>query len=302
MNEPIVRAQAGRPPAGIIRRALGLLEAFVTYPYAPNPNDARRFGYDPNQYVTIDAQALADYEIPAEFALIRIGGSASVRDTKFKHYWATAKAAKTPRSIYTYTWPGWTVSQHIENFMASVELWTPGDLGEGPIWVDVETHAGKSRRHVSLHAYDYIRSLESETGKVVGAYSAKWFIDGYMEPQDWMKEILWWLATYATGREHPGPPAIPNPIPVSNVVIHQTGSKCNSALFGGSGTFDTDRWTGSESQFRQLFNIEEPDPPDPDLEIRLAHLELQVKDNQREIERLSEWKANTDDWGNSYGE
>ena len=85
MIEPIVRAGAGRPPRGVIASALfGAIEAFAVAPYKPNPNDARKFGVDLSQYNTVNLQALADYVIPAEFALIRIGGSASVRDTKFK--------------------------------------------------------------------------------------------------------------------------------------------------------------------------------------------------------------------------
>ncbi len=301
MIEPIVRAQAGRPPPGLARRALDAVVAFAL-PYKPNPNDARKFGVDLSHYNTVNLQALADHSIPCEYALIRIGGSATVTDGKFKMYWDAAKAAGIPRSIYTYNWPGWTVDQHISNFMNSVNRWTPGDLGEGPIWADIETHpAGLTRKQISARAIAYMQALESETGKVVGWYTGAWFVNGHMQAQDWMQDYYAWLATYATGREHPGPVVIPDPIPEEMVIIQQTGSQCDASEFGGSGTFDTDRWDGSEAQFRQLFDVQES-PPDPDVEIRLAHLELQVRDNQREIERLSEWKANTDDWGNSYGE
>lgn len=302
MNEPRrIHAQAGRPPPGLARRALDAIVAFAI-PYKPNPNDARKFGYDPNQYVTIDPQALADYKIPAEFACIRIGGSKTVKDTKFKFYWDRAKAAKTPRSIYTYNWPGWTVDDHIRNFMESVELWTPGDLGEGPIWADIETHpAGKTIKQISDHAIQYIEALESETGKVVGWYTGAWFVNGHMQVQDWMRDYIAWLATYATGREHPGPPVIPFPIPEDMVMIHQTGSKADASEVGGSGTYDTDRWVGTEAQFQQLFGGIVKPPPDPDLEIRLAHLELRVEKTELEIKQLSKRQDQTDEWGNSYG-
>ena len=78
MAEPIVRAQAGRPPPSIARRALDAIVAFAA-PYKPNPNDARKFGVDLSQFNTVDLQALADYEVPCEYAMIRIGGSASVQ-------------------------------------------------------------------------------------------------------------------------------------------------------------------------------------------------------------------------------
>ena len=304
MIEPIVRAGAGRPPPGIGARIFDAITAFAVAPYAPNPNDPRKFIVDLSQYNTVDLQALADYVIPCEAAFIRIGGSASVRDTKFKQYWDAAKQAGIPRSIYTYTWPGWTVSQHISNFMASVEQWTPGDLGEGPIWVDVETHAGKTKKQVSDHAFAYMRELGKETGKAIGWYTGAWFVNGYMQQQDWMTEYWAWLATYAMGREHLGPVIIPEPIPVHIVVVQQTGSKGDATLVGGTGTYDTDRWLRNDVLFNDLFGVkppEPPEPPDPNLEIRLAHLELQVQDNQREIKQLSERQDQTDEWGNSYG-
>ncbi len=288
MREPIVRAGAGRPPPGLARRALDAIIAFAA-PYKPNPNDTRKFGVDLSMYNTVDLQALADYEIPCEYAMIRIGGSASVQDIKFKQYWEAAKAAGIPRSIYTYNWPGWTVDQHIANFMDSVNKWTPGDLGEGPIWADIETHPpGLSKRQISDHAIQYIEALESETGKVVGWYTGAWFVNGHMQPQDWMTEYLAWLATYASGREHPGPPVIPDPIPAELVVIQQTGSKCNSALFGGSGTFDTDRWTGSKQQFSELFG-EVVIPPNGDLEEQVAKNTAKNIDQDNRIEALEKW-------------
>ncbi len=301
MREPIVRAGAGRPPRGIGARALNAILAFAA-PYNPNPNDARKFGVDLSQYNTVNLQALADYEVPCEYAMIRIGGSFTVQDTKFKEYWDAAKAAGIPRSIYTYNWPGWTVDQHIRNFMESVERWTPGDLGEGPIWADIETHpAGKTRKQISDHAIQYIEALERETDKVVGWYTGAWFVNGHMQVQDWMIEKWAWLATYATGREHPGPVVIPEPIPKWKTVIQQTGSQADAAEVGGSGTYDTDRWEGAESQFEELFSVEPPEPPDPDLEIRLAHLELRVEKTELEIKRLSERQDKTDEWGESYG-
>lgn len=291
MNEPKrIHAQAGRPPQSRLVRTLhAAWSALATTGYTPNPNDARKFGYDPNQYVTVDPQLLADYIIPCLFGLIRIGGSKTVQDTKFKMYWDASKAAGFPRSIYTYNWPGWTVEDHVANFMDTVNKWTPGDLGEGPIWVDVETHpAGMSRKQISDHAIAYIQALESETGKIVGWYTGAWFVNGYMEKQDWMAEYWAWLATYATGREHSGPPVIPAQIPANKVIIHQTGSQCNSSLFGGSGTFDTDRWMGSDELFTELFG-EVAIPPNGDLKEQVAkNTAMNIKQNER-LDDLEDW-------------
>ncbi|KKM02126.1 hypothetical protein LCGC14_1787540 [marine sediment metagenome] len=288
MIEPRIHAQAGRPQS-IRARALGFLGTLATGPYSPNTFDFRKFGVDLSQYNTVNLQQLADYPIPCEYALIRIGGSASVRDSKFKHYWDAAKAAGMPRSIYTYNWPGWSIDAHIANFMASIALWTPSDLGEGPIWADIETHPqGKTRKQISDHAHAYIQALERETGKVVGWYTGAWFVNGHMQPQDWMTEYWAWLATYATGKEHPGPPVIPDPIPAPKVVIQQTGSQCNSALFGGSGTFDTDRWTGSNELFAELFN-EVVRPPNGDLKKQVDDNTVKNIEQDKRIKALEEW-------------
>jgi GH25 family lysozyme M1 (1,4-beta-N-acetylmuramidase) len=272
--EPVVRANVGQIPSrNLVSGLFANVRALAAGAYAPNPNDHRKFGIDLSQYNTVNLQALADYEIPAEYAMIRIGGSATVQDTKFKQYWDAAKAAKIPRSIYIYNWPGWSVEQHIANFISMVNKWCPGDLGEGPIWADVETHPpGLTRRQITNHAHQFMQALESETGKVIGIYSAKWFLDGYMEYQDWMDEPWWWMAQYLNSGEHPGPPLIPSYIQRGKVAIHQTGSKCDSTLFGGTGTFDTDRFELSDAVFQLLFNqVEEPEPNN--IAILKAHLD-----------------------------
>jgi hypothetical protein len=238
----------------------------IATPYAPTVGDPRLFLIDVSEFNNVNMAAYSAYvPVSARAAIIRIGGSYTVRDKKFVHYWTTAKAAGIPRSIYTYTWPGWTVGQHINNFMDSVNEWTPGDLGEGPIWVDVETHADKSRRHVSDHAIGYIEALESETGKEIGWYSAQWFVNGFMQIQDWMADKLAWWAQwlYNQPTEDPGPVIFPAIIPHDKRVIHQTGSNGDARLFGGTGRFDSDRWIGSIDAFYRLFNqtTQPPQPP-----------------------------------------
>ncbi len=286
MREPIVHAKAGREPRPAILSMLEDIRIRIASPYAPTPTsiDNRLFVLDLSQYEDVAMEAIKAFLDPRVQALIiRIGGSASVRDTKFELFWNLAREFKIPRSIYTYNWPGWMVDQHIRNFMESVELWTPGDLGEGPIWVDVECHADKSRVDVSNHSIDYITGLERETGKIIGWYSAEWFLNGYMQEQAWMREKLaWWAAwLYNQPREHPGPvshPAISN----ENMVMHQTGSNCDARLFDGSSRVDTDRWQAPVEKFYELYGAEPPTPPQP------GDLEEQMQQNTADIASLYE--------------
>ncbi len=298
MREPIVHAKAGRTPRSTILSLLEDVRIRIASPYAPTPTsiDSRLFVLDLSQYEDVAMAAIKAFLDPRVQALIiRIGGSASVRDKKFELFWNLAREFKIPRSIYTYNWPGWTVDQHIRNFMESVELWTPGDLGEGPIWLDAECHAGKSKKEVSNHTNGYRQELVRETGKIVGVYTGEWFINQFMEVQDWFEEILAWLAAWLVNqpREHPGPVGHPA-IPYANVMLHQTGSNCDARLFNGSSRVDTDRWQAPVEKFYELYGAEPPTPPQP------GGLEEQVLKNTADIASLYERVNILNEWIRSY--
>lgn len=300
MKERNVHAQAGIEPRPLVIRWFDDVKAMLAAPYAPSTTDPRWFMLDLSQYETVDMAAIKAFVNPqVKAVVIRIGGSASVRDTKFQLYWNLARSLGMKRSIYTYNWPGWTVEAHVRNFMESVELWTPGDLGEGPIWVDVECDADKTREEVSAHAIGYITGLEQETGKVVGYYSADWFVTGYMQQQYWMSEKWAWWAQWLSNQptEHPGPVSHVPIIPNDKIIIHQTGSNGDAKLFGGSGRVDTDRWTSTEERFKELFGDgDEPEPPPS------GDLEEQVARNTESIERLEERVNIIDEFLRSYDE
>lgn len=299
MKEYEARAGAGLEKRYGIRGLIQDIRAALATPYAPTPSaiDGRIFILDLCQYNDVDLRIVNAFLDPkVKAVIIRIGGSASVRDTKFKFFWDLARALEMKRSIYTYNWPGWSVDLHIQNFMECVELWTPGDLGEGPIWVDVECDAGASRSAVSNHSINYISALTNETDKIVGWYSADWFVNGYMEQQDWMKSKYAWWAQWLSNQpsEHPGPVSHVSIIPDSFVVTHQTGSNCDASLFNGIGRVDTDRWTSTEEKFYELYGGE-PAPPEPP-----GDLEEKVMKNTEDIERLVERVNIIDDFLRSY--
>lgn len=300
MKEYIAHAQAGLEPRPHILGIFDVIKAAIASPYAPTTTDPRLFLLDLSQYNIVDMAAIAAFANPeVKAVIIRIGGSASVRDTKFQLFWNLARELKMRRSIYTYNWPGWSVDAHIRNFMETVEDWTPGDLGEGPVWLDVECHADKTRKQISDNTIGVMNGLVRETGKVVGWYSADWFLNGYMELQDWMKDKWAWWAQWLLNQptEHPGP-VLHNPfIPGDKVIIHQTGSNGDAKLFGGTGRVDTDRWTGTEELFYKLFGGEPPAPPPPS-----GDLEAQVQKNTEGIEELWERVNIIDEYLRSYDE
>ena len=299
MKEFQAHANAGYEPRPLVIRWFDDIRAMLAEPYAPTTTDPRLFMLDLSQYNTVNMATIAAFANPeVKAVIIRIGGSASVRDTKFELYWNLAKELDMRRSIYTYNWPGWSVDAHVRNFMETVELWTPGDLGEGPIWLDVECHADKTRAEISNNTIGIMTELALETGKIIGRYSADWFLNGYMELQDWMKEKYAWWAQWLSNQptEHPGP-VYHNPfIPNEKVIIHQTGSNCDAQLFGGIGRGDTDRWESTEDKFYELYGGEPPAPPPP------GDLEEQVKRNTNDIEELYERLNIIDEWVRSYNE
>lgn len=292
-NEPTtIRAQAGKYEyltQPFWKKAVWNVAAQVVAPYLPNPNDGRRFWIDVSQFNLLDLILMVVYQpVPLEGVIIRQGGSASVKDTKFEFWWNVAKQIpELLQQIYTYNWIGWSVDLHIQNFMESMELYSGGFLGDGEhLWVDAECDSGKTPREVSNHTYQYGSRLVSETGRKWGCYSAPWFTDIKMEPQDWFDIIMWWIArwNYPTqSQEHPGPVIMPmgvnGRVSEKKCMLQQTGSNGDEKPFGGSGRYDTDRWYGDDAMWKAEFGeITPPDPTSPEERFRIIEEELARQD------------------------
>lgn len=285
MNEPLmVRAQAGKPPQSVVAR---LINALAIQSYVPDPNDPRKLAFDLSQYEPDLNLALVESYIPdVALCIFRICGSYTVKDTMFPTFWPWAKRVGLTREMFLYNWPGWTVDQHIGNLMDSIEKYADGYLGKHFIWLDAECHAGKTRREVTDHTFDLLDAVESETGMPVGIYTGPWFLSGYMEKRERMKEIKWWLAQWYSDQasEHPGPPQLVYDIPRENVLWHQTGSRCRAQSFGGTSYLDTDRWELTEAEFEIYYGDDTiPPPPNPDYEARFAAVETRVN-------KLEDWQ------------
>ena len=301
MREPRrVAAGAGFDPGRYgVSRLLDSIGILLASPYLPTVSDDRYLILDISQFNNIDLATVKAFANPQVKAMnIRIGGSASVVDSKFEFFWGLAKALKLPRSMYVYNWPGWSVDLHIANLMRMIEDLCDGDLGEGPIAVDAECHADKTKRQVSDHTIDFVQRIIIETAKLVDVYSGLWFIKGFMEQQDWMKEILFWLAEwlYNQPKEHPGPVSLEGTIiPRENVIIHQTGSNCNATIFGGTGRVDTNRWEASPERFAEIYGATQEQEPEPE-----PGLAEQVHNNTRQLELHTERLNIIDEYLRSY--
>jgi hypothetical protein len=304
MREPRrVAAGAGYDPGRYgVSRLLDSISILLASSYLPTVSDDRFLILDISQFNNIDLAMVKAFADPQVKAMnIRIGGSASVVDTKFEFFWGLAKALDLLRSMYVYNWPGWSVDLHIANLMRMIEDLAGGDLGTGPIWVDAECHAGKTKAQVSNHTINFIEAIERELAKLVGWYTGPWFIKGWMQQQDWMKEKLAWLAEwlYNQPKEHPGPIYLDGLIiPRSKAVEHQTGSNCKASIFGGTGRVDTNRWEASPERFAEIYGAElEPEPePEPDP----PGLAEQVHNNTKQLELHTERLNIIDEFLRSY--
>jgi GH25 family lysozyme M1 (1,4-beta-N-acetylmuramidase) len=287
-------AQADRP-MGFKHQVQSLLS--TNPPFPPSSTDPRILGADISQNNGLmDFGAYTSYGPPHfEFIIIRSGQSSSSSwdDTEFLRNWQQAKSIGLPRSVYHVLFPALEVEPQVRHFLDLMDK--AGDLGEGPIWLDVELQQSQSKKRISDTALEWLELVRKETNHRAGIYSGKWFTDEYMEPQDWWAEVDWWLATYIwpnQTREHPGPPGLPVGVPLNACKIHQTTSFGDGKLVGaGSQRIDLDRWMGTREEFAQYFGVDQPAPPPPpsDLEARVAANEKSIAELGDSLRKLVEW-------------
>jgi len=230
---------------------------------------------------------------PIEFVIIRTGQSSSSNwdDRQFLRNWQQSKSFGLPRSVYHVLFPSQEVKPQAQHFIHLMQ--NAGDFGEGPFWLDVELHQNQSKRRISEAAFEWLQFVTKETDHPAGIYSGQWFTDQYMEPQDWWSETDWWLANYIwpnQEKEHPGPPGLPEGVPLSSCKIHQTTSFGNGRLLGAeSERIDLNRWMGTRAEFMEYFGIDGPPPPPPDLESRVAANEEAITRLEETLQKLEEW-------------
>jgi lysozyme len=287
-------AASAERPAGFVDRLRNLVAA-IEQPFPPSTNDPRILGADVSHFNGLmDFDNFAGYDSPKfEFIIIRSGQSSNSNwdDSQFLRNWQVAKSVGLPRMVYHALFPAQQVEPQVAHFMSLMDK--AGDFGEGPIWLDVELHQNQSKRRVSDATQEWLQGVTQRSGHRAGVYTGKWFTDQFMQFQDWWPETDWWLATYFWPNqqaEHPGPPGLPQGVPLKACKFHQTTSFGDGKLVGAqSARIDLNRWVGSREAFNAYLGIDPPPPPQDDLEARVAANARAIVELRDTVEKLVEW-------------
>ena len=261
--------------------------ATVPSPFAPSPIDPRYLMLDLSSHQgPIDWDILAAFNEPEVRAVdIRSGGGVDALDTRFVFNWEHAKRVEKPRSAYWYMRGDMGGIVQAEGFLRSFDR-VNGDLGEGPLKLDLERIDGATPHELSTYAWEFIDFIQRRTDKEVWPYSAVWFTDTYMEFQAWFRYVKWWLAHWypkEVGKEHPGPPARPAGVSEDQVMEHQTTNFLKGLLFGAtSSAIDGNRWQGDPILFDKAYGLEEESGNGE------SDLEEQVQQNTEVIHLLAD--------------
>lgn len=293
----------GRPRTyrGVLASALGApfyaLAGLPYSPYPPDPNDPAEFGIDVSLYNgDIDFEAVAAFDNPKiKYVMVRQSISWGYEDPLFVQNWEGFKQyTDIPRMFYHVIYSSQDVFRQLDN-IERIANKVQGDLGEGPAQEDWELSNGQPKNAVSNRMGQMLEEGPKRFNHRFGGYSAKWFMDGYAEPQPWWATTDWWLAHYlhpSQQREHPGPPARPAIIPKKAVKFRQSSSYVDGRILGVPGNIRVDAnrfelW--DEMPVEQHLGTESPDPPpDPadEISIGLATIKADAAEIQAEAERL----------------
>ena len=238
-------------------------------PFPPSTTDTRPFGVDISRYnkvVDFDMMAAYDY-VPVEYIMIRSGQGAEwsydALDSCFYYNWEGAKRVGIPRMCYHVIYPSVSVDNQVDNVERIFEE-VDFDFGEGTLWIDLELWQGMTPQVVSDRTIEFQRKLEERFGIRVGIYSGWWYlstmIDFELEIPDWWYEVDWWLAQYLNAdleREHPGPPWH-GPIPLENIIFHQTTSWIEGAPMGAPGNIRIDANRFMRGNLYEYLDIDTP--------------------------------------------
>lgn len=269
--------QMGRQPG--LRGTLTRLSEEVSLPFPPTIGDPRYPGADVSEH-----QGIVNWDLylnysnpPMKFAMIRAGLGNGDVDEQFARNWSYLRG-KLPRSAYYVLFGNKSAREQAEHFLQIMQEHGGGDYGEGPIVLDVERKDGATPETISQLTLVWITLVQEATGKEVIIYSAAWFVNSYMVIDNRFASVRWWLATWlaaSSGKEHPGPPILPNGISIADVVMQQTTNYIDGQLLGmQSKTLDMNRI--SPELYDELFYTEIALP-----------LEEQVKENTLAIDGIA---------------
>lgn len=266
--------------------------------YLPEPTDKRIFGLDvsSNQKM-IDFQKMKapDGFPKIQFLAMRTGISWGYVDSYFDTYWQAAKSILSiPRLAYHVMYPREDIKRQVDNMKKHF----PGGVFDGDAVVnDMELVHDATRAQISAACYEFTNRLQDWSKKPVFIYTRFSFVHDYMDYwsskyAEWMEYQLWWMAQYY-GDDANGKPItkefptanlwIPNQLNHLKVVIHQTGAKGDGLKVGTvSKQVDTNRWCLSDTEYQEMFGINEQPPVTGEV------------DDEEKLSRL--WNAHPELW------
>ena len=116
-------------------------------------------------------------------------------DFRFLENWQGAKARGIARTAYHVVRPDKPYAAQIGRFFAVLA----DDLGELPVTLDVEVHAGCDAKRINEAVQWCSDHIKMRTDDRPIIYTAKWFADGYCKdggPAAWLASHELWIANY----------------------------------------------------------------------------------------------------------
>ena len=225
------------------------------------------FGIDVSRYQgVIDWDVIAAHEPKVEFVGIRAAISWGYKDTYLDFNWAEARRVGIPRTAYHVFYPTEDPVRQMAHFINCLD----GDLGEMPLSIDVELEHDATPEEFQQNLYAALKYIQEVTQRKPIIYSRanfmNYIVTGGLDetPPEWYADYDYWLAQYLlSGEEHPGPPRMPNGVPRSRCIIHQTSG--SGEPFGvQSGALDYNRWQFEQAHLEHYTGLSIPQPEYPD--------------------------------------
>ena len=203
------------------------------------------FGIDVSRYQgIINWDVVAAHTNPTvRFVAIRAAISWGYKDTYFDRNWSESRRVGIPRTAYHVIYPTEDPIAQMEHFLNCVG----DDYGEMPLSLDVELSHDATPSQYQTNLLRALQHLQDRTQRKPIIYSRASFINAYVTgsgntPPSWYQDYDWWLAQYLlSGVEHPGPPTLPDGVPRSRVIIHQTSDR-GEPIGVESSALDYNRW------------------------------------------------------------
>ena len=221
-----------------------------------------RFGLDVSRHQgKLDWQKISEHSPPVEFCAIRCGVSWAYEDGEFKRNWVGARSVGIPCGAYHVLYPGESIFNQVGHIRAVLK--DAGQIdGDLPIIADIELHHGYSKRFLADAIHSYLVEIERVFARKPVIYSARWFMDTYVDGsfmQKYGNNYKWWIANYRKNDDGSYfDPILPTGLARSNVLVHQYSD--SGVAIGGTGgnSMDYNRFLGTDAEYGEFVGMDKP--------------------------------------------